>query len=469
VLIWIAIAAIVALTTVGLFLAFAWRVVVDTNKVHIVQSGKQTISYGAKLAAGNVYYRIPSFIPIFGVTVTVLPVDNFDLKLEAYPGYDKDRAEFLVDVVGFFRIDDTNVAAGRVGSFDKLKHQLELTMQGAVRTVLAKHHVEQIMVDRATFGEQFTLEVTDGLKEWGVVPVKHLELMDIRDAKGSTIITDIMAKKASVISMQSRVEVAKNKQVADIAEIEAEQQVEIREQEKTQLVGQRTADQERQVGIAKEKAQQDIKLEAKTTMERSMEVLSVETQRKATIAKDAAIVKAEETKATGILAAELDKAKAVTEAEGHQTETVLIATGKRDAALLAAEGIKAEGEAKGAAELALLMAPVSSQIELAQKIAELPAYQKYLVDIRGVEKDERVGIANADALKAANIKVIANSGDAPSGLASIGDLFGSSGGLKVASMLEGFANTEAGAAALASLGVKLPGAPPVKSNGAAHN
>lgn len=52
---------------IGVILAMAWRVVVPTNLVHIVQSSKKATSYGAGSEAGNTYYKIPAAIPIFGL------------------------------------------------------------------------------------------------------------------------------------------------------------------------------------------------------------------------------------------------------------------------------------------------------------------------------------------------------------------------------------------------------------------
>jgi flotillin len=453
--------AVAALLFVALFLAFIWRVVVPTNLVHIVQSSRKTTSYGAVGGAGNAYYNIPAFVPVFGVTRIILPVNNFSIHLNAYEAYDKDRAPFELDIIGFFVITDTNMAAARAASFFELESQLKSIMQGAARTILARHDINDIMGDRATFGDAFTKEVDEGLKAWGVQTVKSLELMDIRDAKGSKIIHDIMAKKSSHIEMESRKVVADNGRQAHIAEIEAKQSVDLRQQEQQQLVGQRTAEQEREVGIAKEKAAQEVQAQAKVTMERTMAVAQVQTVRTAEIAREAAIVKADEQKQAQIIAAQAEQQKRITLAEGEKQQTVLVADGNKEAALLNAQGIKAEGEAKGAAEQALLMAPVNSQIVLAEKIAALPAYQTYLVSIREVEARERIGVENAKALTAAEIKVIATSGDAASGINSVADVLGAKGGVQIGAMLQGLANTETGAAVLERLGVSKP-------NGGAH-
>ena len=426
----------------GLFLAFAWRRVVPTNMVYIVQSSRKTTSYGTGLPHGNVFYEIPSFIPMFGVLVRKLPTSNFDIPLPNYEGYDKDRLPFLLDLIGFFVIDDTNKAAQKAESFDKLKEQLKDVMRGAARAVLGQHDIHEIMIDRATFGKKFTDEVDNGLKEWGVRTIKNLELMDVRDVQGSHVIANIMAKKSSEIERDSRMVVAENKKQADIAVIEAEREVELQEQQKLQAVGERTATQEQAVGIAREKATQEVQAEAKTTMQRKMEVVAVETQRKAEIARDAAIVEAEQVKQTDIIFA-----------DGEKQKTILTAEGVLEQEKRKAEGIQVNGVAAADAQRLMLLAPVEAQITLAEKIAALPEYQAYLVQIEQVKAAQAVGIANAGALEAANIKIIANSGDASTGIASIGDLLGSKGGVAFGALLEGFANTPQGAAALARLGV----------------
>lgn len=422
----------------------SWRRIVDTNWVHIVQSQKKTKSFGTGQEFGNVYYQTPSFIPVFGVSVIKLPVSNFDLSLHAYKAYDKDRVPFELDVVAFMRIADTNMAAQRVSSFEDLKKQLQAVVQGAVRKILAGHDINTIMVDRATFGVQFTDEVKSELANWGVEPVKNLELMDIRDADGSQVIHNIMAKKTSHIEMESRIEVAKNNKEAKEAEIAAKQSVDIQSQVAEQAVGERRAQQTQAVGVAEEKAKQQVAEEAKTTRAKEMEVIAVGTQRQAEINKNAAIVKAEEVQRTTVI-----------NAEAQKDQISLIAQGRLEEAKRDAEGIKARGDAEGAAATALAMAPVNAQIALAEKIEKSEGYQTYLVRIRETEASEAVGKANAEALRAADVKVIANAGNAPSGITSIGDAIGAKGGLQVASFLESLSNTPQGQA----LASKLFGSP----------
>ena len=195
---------VVLLIITALFL----RRVVETNEVHIVQSAKATKSYGKDTPNGNTYYEWPSWVPVLGVTKIKLPVSVFDLELQAYEAYDVGRVPFVVDIVAFFRIDDSNLAAQRVESFMELKQQLLAIIQGAVRTILASHDIDRIMLERSIYGEQFTEAVKDQLGSWGVVPVKNIELMDIRDAADNRVVHNIMEKKKSLIEMESRTEVA---------------------------------------------------------------------------------------------------------------------------------------------------------------------------------------------------------------------------------------------------------------------
>lgn len=416
------------------------RRVVATNEVHIVASNKQTISYGKDLAAGNTYYEWPIWIPKLGITKIVLPVSVFDLWLDNYEAYDMGRLPFVVDVRSFFRIEDSNLAAQRVASFEDLKDQLDSIVQGAVRTILASSEIEIIMQGRSEFGEQFTKEVKEQLVSWGVVPVKNIELMDIRDSEHGNVIEDIMNKKKSLIEMQSRLEVAENKKKGDIAEIDATRETEVQQQDALQRVGERTASTEQAVGIAKEKATQNIAIEARTTKEKEMEVIKVASVKQAEIDKDVHVVKAEEDKRTSVVIAEGQKQKAVLDAEG------VLESEKR-----AAEGITLLGDAKASAETAIQLAPVKAQIELAQEIGDNKGYQEYLVSIEDIAANKDVGIEQAKALEKADVKVISNAGNAAEGLSSAGKMFSSAGGTNLGAMLEAFAQTEQGQLVISKL------------------
>lgn len=432
--------AVIGLTViVALFL----RRVVPTNEVHIVQSTKHTRSYGKDTPNGNTYYEWPFWLPVIGITKIVMPVSVFDLHLNAYEAYDVGRVPFVVDIVAFFRIADSNVAAQRVESFHELEAQLLSIVQGAVRTILASHDIDKIMLERSVYGEQFTAAVQDQLLSWGVVPVKSIELMDIRDAAENRVVHNIMEKKKSLIEMESRKEVAQNIKEAEIAEIDAHRERDIRDEQAQQAVGERKAEKDKAVGIANEQAQQEIKEQQRVTKEKEMAVIKVNDVKRAEITKEMNIVKADEDKQAMILRAEGDL-------EAKKKE---------------AEGIKVEGEAQADAERAMQLAPVEAQIALAKEIGENEGYQTYLLGVENIAAYKVVGVEQAGALKRADVKIISNTGEPVSGMDNVMELFSGKGGTNVAAMLEGLAQSEQGEALLKKYGIsiakKAPKAPEV--------
>lgn len=417
-------------------LALFFRRVVPTNEVHIIQSGKNTTSYGKDSGHGNVYYQWPSWLPRLGITSIQMPTAVFPVNLKDYEAYDNGRLPFAVDVTAFFRISDSNIAAQRVSSFSELVSQLTTVVQGSIRSVLGRHEIEEIMHGRATFGEAFTNEVNEQLANWGVVTVKNIELMDIRDGDHGHAIENIMAKKKSEIESQSRQEVAKNKRAAEVAEIEAKREVDLQAQQAKQAVGLRTVEAEREVELSKQQATQQIKETEKVTKEKEMAVIQVAEVKKAEITREINLVKADQERQQTVIAAE-----AQLEKEKRQ-----------------AEGTEAQGVAEAAAEKAKQLAPVEAQIVLAKEIGTNTGYQQYLITLRRVEAEQIIGVEQAKALDKADIKIIANTGSAPDGIKSVSELFSSKGGTQIGAMLEGMMNTETGKAALKTLGVNSNGA-----------
>ncbi len=433
IVLYVVLGLVAVLALAALVVAVFLRRVVPTNMVHIVQTSKSSTPFGRGKESGNTYYAWPSWVPVLGVTVTEFPESIFQVSLQDYEAYDQARLPFVVDTVAFFRISDAAVAAQRVASFGELNTQLQAVLQGAVRRILATNALEDIMQSRSELGNQFTAEVKEQIAEWGVLPVKTIEFMDLRDAKGSTVIANVMAKEKSRIEKESRVAVADNHRLAELAEIDARRTVEVQRQDAEQQVSLRTAEKDKKVGIAQEEAQQEIKTAARTTAERDMDVRKVQDVRAAEISRDVAAVKAEQ-----------DKKVTVVNAQAAAEAVVATAEGDLEASKREAEGIRAKGEASAAAEQAMLMAPVEAQIKLAAEIGSNPAYQTYLVTIEQVRAGEKVGLEMAKAMQGADLKVIANSGDMQQGVAKLGDIFTPAGGTKLTGMLAALGQTPEG-------------------------
>ena len=438
------------------------RRIVPTNEVHIVQRNQQTLSYGKDTNNGNVYYQIPAWIPKYGVVVSKLPSTIIDVTLDRYEAYDKDRLPFVVDIKAFFRISDFATAASRVFTVAELKDQLTSIVQGAARSILAKEYLEDIMSKRSEYGEEFTKEVSSQLKEWGVVAVKNIELMDIKDSHDEEVIANIMMKKKSAIEMERRTEVAKNLKLAQESEILAKQEIELKQQDANRVVGLRQAQVQQEVGIANEQQLQQVQAQAKITAEKEMEVKQVREVRAAEISKQAATVKAEEEKSVievnaqavvtkadadkkvAILNAQALQEKVKLEADADKTRIELKADADLKVAKNTAQGIDAKGKAEANARELMEKAQVAGQIELSAKIGENKEYQDFVVRQRQVEAMEAIGVEQAKNLANAQIKIFANAGSVADGVSSAGKVLNPKTGLDLSSMLESFASTPVG-------------------------
>ena len=436
--------AIWAIVVLVLLISMLFRIVVNTNEVHIVQRSKTSISYWKDQTTWNVYFNWPSWIPFIGITKIILPVSNFNIELKKYEAYDKQKVPFEVDVIWFFRISDPVKAAQRISSFEDLKSQLSSVMNGAIRKVLAGQEIIKIMESRNEISNEFTKEVESQLSNWGVEGVKNVELMDIRDSETSTskVISNIMIRKTSEIERESRIEVANNKRDAELAEIDAKRAADVQKQDAEQQVGIRTAEKQKTIGIATEQANQQIKIEAKITREKEMDIVKVEQVKAAEIEKEKAIVEAEKTKQTDVIKAEGQKLQTMQFAEGQLVKQTKEAEGKLVEQTKSAEGIQLIGLAEAAAKNALELALIAGQIALAEKIQGSPEYISYLQNIRAIEANEKVGLGKAEALKSTNPKILVNSGTIDGGIDKFTDIFSGKGGSSMASMLENFSNTE---------------------------
>ncbi len=447
------------------FYILSLRRIVPTNVVHIVQRGKQTVSYGVGKTS-NVYYEFPKWIPVIGVDVRELPVSNFDIDLSEYSAYDKDRVPFVVDVKAFFHISDTNIAAAKVESYQELKKQLENVVQGAVRSILAKSKLEEIMEERSIFGLQFTEAVNADLSNWGVASIKNIELMDVRDAGGSKVIHQIMAKRMSAIDMESRTEVALNNRKAEQAELEAEKNIAVTRSETQREAGEAQADSERAIGIARANSMKasgiaeqnsisDIAQAERATKLQQMEVIKVAQIKQAEIDKEREIIDAEKRKRTVAIGAEADKFKVETDADAHLAAKKKEAEGVQAVGEAEAKVIAAKGMSEAEAEKAGQLASVTAQTELAKEIGENVGYQDYLIRVKTVDKEQVVEVAKAEAmakaLASADLKILANSGDVESGMNKFSDILSSKGGSQINGLLESLKQTDEGKALLGML------------------
>jgi len=437
---------------------FSLRRIVPTNVVHIVQRGNKTVSYGVGKGS-NVYYDFPIWFPIIGVVVRILPVSNFDIDLYKYSAYDKDRVPFVVDVKAFFHIADTNKAAEKVESFEELRKQLENVVQGTVRSILAKSKLEEIMEERSVFGDKFTENVKTDLQNWGVEAIKNIELMDVRDAEGSSVIHQIMAKRMSAIDMESRTEVAKNNKSAEQAELEARKEVDVTKADTQRISGEAQAMSQQMIGIAKAESMKrsgiadqesisEVARAERLTAEQQMEVVKVNQIKQAEIDKEKAIINAEENKKRIEIDAQAQKFRIETEASAKLEAQKREAEGIKSIGEAEAMIIKAKGVSEAESKKAMELAGVTAQTTLAKEIGENKGYQDYLIRVKEVDANQIIGVTQAQsiatALSRADLKLLINSGDVQSGIGKLSDVFTSKGASQLNGMLEGLKQTDEG-------------------------
>jgi flotillin len=433
------------------------RRVVAPNEVHIVQGHGETRTYGKGQSSGSAYYEWPAWLPRLGVQTIELPLSVFQIQLKDYAAYDKDKVPFRVDITAFFRVADAAKAAERVQDEDELEAQLTSILQGAARTTLSKSDIETIMVERSQYGDIFTHEVAEQLKEWGIANVKNIELMDIRDDGETKVIANIMARKESDIERHSRQEVANNRKQASVAETQANREQELAAQEAAEQIGARTALKEQNVGIAEQLAKQRIAESAALTAEKDMAVERVRAVRAAEIERDRQVVAADKERQTTIIKADGEQQQTVIKAKATSAQLETEAKGRLAAKLNEAEGIQAEGAARADAETKMQVAKgVAAQAELAKTIGENKEYQTYLIEVRKVDASRDVGIEQAKALSKADIRVISNAGTPGEGLSSARDIFSAKGGQALGSLVEAFAASPVGESILKKAGIHRP-------------
>ena len=402
------------------------RTVVDPEYADIVVSQKGTKIYtGDKSVvpegqgANPVYYKFPPWMPKIGVTVRRMPLNIIDIVVKNYETFAKGNARFVVDVTVYCKIKDIAEAARRFPgrSVKDFQDSIREIVISAVRKTTANYSVEDVIAKREEISNELTKELAPDFIKWGV-ELTNVAIVAIRDPddESSTVIHDISAKQESQINSTSRKEVANRNREAEIVEAETYEESEKRKIAADEQVAMRDVD--KRMRIAKQE---------QIAAEEEMKVYSIKQIKKAEIDADAAVKKA----------------------DGEKRATVELATGHRDKMKLEGEGNAKKIEFEGSANANVTKITMLAEAEgtKAKLVAEADGMlakakaQEYQQEkakiIRMIEKDERVGLALAEALKSANIEYI-GSGKPENFI----DLFTVNGGLNVGGMLKALETTD---------------------------
>ena len=399
-----------AILFVAVIIFIATYKVVEPNEAHVtIFMGRGRKFYGPIDGKKTAYFFIPVIMKRY-----ILPLTNVKMNIEDIDLNDSEVAPFICDVITWVRISDPVLAAERLdlntGAFRSLQSDLINIVQAIARAVSMKQEIIEIMRDRKTFAASVSAEVEPVLKEWGVQLV-NLEVNEIRDAEGSSVIGDYESIREAQIKTNARIEIAERDKEATVAEQEnyrlsqiatavAQEASEKRFVEKDKVVGIAQQENERDVAEQEELANKQ-KVEAK----RTLDVGGAEVEKQATIQV-----------ATGI-------AEAV-RIKGDREAQVITLTGTAEGKAISAKGL-AEAEAKE--KMAEAMAKFNNA---ATGIEKIRAYIE-------VEKIKYESLALA--LSSADLKLVNSGNDT--------NLFGfpisATAGADMAQMIEAAGGTEA--------------------------
>ncbi|MEI8011592.1 MAG: SPFH domain-containing protein [Candidatus Omnitrophota bacterium] len=272
---------------------FGFYRVVPVNEAHIriLQNTKSIFSSRTNQSA---YWIIPFITKMHKLPLCNLAIPVNDIKLN-----DKDMAKFVSDIMCFVNIKNIDLAVERLiltdtskemgFDFVRLSEDLRAIMESVGRTVTTKQTILDIYMNRQLLDSAITKEVEVVFPKWGIELV-DLELKDIKDAPGSTIIADIERKVASEIRRDADIRVATTNKEAEIAKAEAEQIYRLRQIEKDkqiamseQFKNQEVATKEVEANIQKIEAMRKIQVGQAEIEKQRMEQLSMGQKLKSTI------------------------------------------------------------------------------------------------------------------------------------------------------------------------------------------
>lgn len=358
--------------------AFNWYTIVEPSEAHLIVTARNKIvvSSDDKVSGSEnkrAYFAIPSFIPYIGMTVRKMDITIKEIMV-TQETYEENQARFQVTSSTKYRITDVVRAAETFISTEELQKQLSDVIQSSVRAVTVKYNVESARAMKQEMETQIREEMTEDLAAWGLSLV-NFQLVNFSDTLDSKIISDISRRREVEIETTTREQNAEKEKVATMKEAAATEESEKRQIQKEKVVGEQN-----QI-----KAQKISEME-KIAEEKRYEVERVKVIRQAEIDKAQAIVKAEEDKETS----KIEKETKRLDGEGDRLRAEEIAKGK---AAPIREELAAEAEGK-----TLLQAALREFGDDAIRALVAEAI---------VEKDKAIGVATADALRYADLRVFA--------------------------------------------------------------
>ena len=341
--------------------------VVKPHQAHVVvgRKGKRLYMAGReKEGIKSTYFYVP-----YLMQRSILPLEIIQLKIAGIPLRDVDMAKFSADVIAYVTVEDPLQAAQKLGRIETeetregfllMSKELNDLVEAITRNSSMTMDVFKMMRERAQFSQTVEDQIAVQLKDWGL-KMNDLEVIHFQDITGGTVIKDLETRQASLISSETRKQVAENEMSAGIVESNSQKDTEIVKAGNEQQFRQKQIEKEKAISIAEQKKVEEVaqaeqvantkKVDAKRTFD--VGIAEIEKQKVIKVAEgDAgarttrAAAEAEYTQVTGQAEAGIIKAKALAEAEG--TEKKAVALKQYNEAGLSLEMIKAQVDIKRA-------------------------------------------------------------------------------------------------------------------------
>lgn len=379
--------------------------VVPPHEIHVI-SGKKITIYDA--TGSYIYWSFWQTRNILGKSVIEILVPRIQL-------HDKNYLPFAVDISCKVQIGDAQTAAEALGivdsihSAEKIRPIVDDTIQSASRSQAMQYDLQTIMRERDVIEESIYTSTSTSLSRVGV-RVTLFDIKNIVDTEGSTVINDFERVQSAEINKKAREAEAIQMSLAEITEAIKKSESEVKRQESFQRSEEARLEQEQTI------ATQRALLSA-----REMEVLDVETRRKAEINRERVEI--------GALA-EAEKVR--TEAQGRADARLIQAQADAQAVKLQAEAeaeqirMKLLAEAEGTEKLAKALKSFN-EAGISVKLAEIGAEAQIAVSenvAKGIQNNTKLFLpVNSDGLGSTLNSLIPNIASMKEAGVNLGDLF----------------------------------------------
>ena len=406
---------VVILILIGLATFRGTYNVVPPHEAHVVVSrGKGLKLYCSRPTFKSSYFYVPWLMKR-----TKLPLRNKQLFIDDIPLRDSRLAKFVCDVVCWVNIEEPRRAAERIGEQERVKDfkgiedDIKNLVKSVTRNSSMKMDLVKIMSERLVFSKEIEDEIKENIIEWGM-RIVDLECIHFVDIEPYTVISDLEKRQSAVINATTRQLVAEKEKEAKIAESDALRDTELTVAKNEEAYKKRQLERDEEVGKREQEKNMAIEKTREDANKREVEAKRALDVGTADVVKQATITRAE------------GEAGAM-ERKGEATAKVTKVTGTAEADVTEA---KMTAEATGIDRKAT-----------AQKKYETP--QALAIEMFGKVIDGYVEIQKSmftnfgPALKEANIRVISTGEEGT----FLGLPVGARGGIQLGGMLEGLKET----------------------------